>query len=205
MPEFVFDKSTSQYRNKSNSRPVSDVKLFAEVEKAVNRGQKKLERIAKQHEKDKINRAEWVIQTGEEIKAMYRAVMMIGYGGKNAMGPREWGFVGSVVREQLTYLNSFANQIDNDLVKLDAAFVRRAASYAQSAYAAYAQAVGRRLQRDGIQGEEENILEAGAEHCEGCLNATAAGRVPIGTLTPIGHRDCKGRCRCRIVTYRTEV
>jgi hypothetical protein len=48
--------------------------------------------------------------------------------------------------------------------------------------------------------EEENQLHP-AEHCQSCLDEAARGWVPIGTLIPIGQRDCLGRCRCTI-SYR---
>jgi hypothetical protein len=66
--------------------------------------------------------------------------------------------------------------------------------YASSAWGALQEAT--RLQAAG-EGYvyEENIL-GDAEHCGGCVAETAKGKVPIGTLIPIGQRDCLANCHC---------
>jgi len=43
--------------------------------------------------------------------------------------------------------------------------------------------------------EERSVLGI-ADHCDGCLAEAGKGWRPIGTLLPIGGRDCKARCRC---------
>lgn len=44
--------------------------------------------------------------------------------------------------------------------------------------------------------DERSHLEEGAEHCGGCLDAAGQGWQPLGSLTPIGERDCRTGCRC---------
>lgn len=50
-------------------------------------------------------------------------------------------------------------------------------------------------------GEERNILGI-AEHCASCIRETKRGWVPIGTLIPVGLRDCWFGCKCT-VGYRS--
>lgn len=49
--------------------------------------------------------------------------------------------------------------------------------------------------------EERSVLGI-ADHCDGCLAEAGKGWRPIGTLLPIGGRDCKARCRCHF-EYRS--
>lgn len=51
----------------------------------------------------------------------------------------------------------------------------------------------------GEMTEEINIL-GGENHCEECPAESAKGWVPIGTLKPIGSRQCLVLCRCHIET-----
>jgi hypothetical protein len=47
---------------------------------------------------------------------------------------------------------------------------------------------------------EWNVLHP-ADHCEGvgsCIEQTARGKVPIGSLIPVGDRRCLRRCHCTI-------
>jgi hypothetical protein len=54
---------------------------------------------------------------------------------------------------------------------------------------------------------ESNILEPGAEHCEGvtsCTGESERGRVALGTIVPIGQRTCKSGCKCRLAFHWSE-
>jgi hypothetical protein len=76
---------------------------------------------------------------------------------------------------------------------------RRLAMYVNAGWATFWGLLGIRATGDGYT-MEENIL-APAEHCEGegsCVEETAKGKVPIGTLLPIGTRKCLTNCKCRI-------
>ena len=204
MPDYVFNKTDGLYRVKSTGRAITERELYQWVEDAVTAGGKNLERFARQLQGGEIDSVDWAISTGEEIRNMHRAVAMIASGGKQQMSHSDWGFVGARIREQLSYFNRFASEVDNipDGAKLTDAFVARAKSYHHAAYETFAKALRRRIVRDGQAQFEENQLEAGAEHCEGCLAASAEGRVPVGTLTPVGDRECGSRCLCRIIYVR---
>lgn len=200
MPDFIYSKSTGNYRYKSTGNAVPPERVNGWIDRAAETLQQNLERIAREHKDGKINLSEWVIQTGEELRNAHRAVTMIAMGGKNNMTPGDWGFVGSVVRRELAYLNGFANTIENrpPNTQLTEAFVSRAKSYGAAIYETYEKAKRRRIIRE-LQAElEENVLEPGAEHCAGCLEASAQGIVPVGTLVAVGDRDCGSKCRCRI-------
>lgn len=200
MPEFIYSKSTGNYRYKSSGNAVPPERVNGWIDRAANTMKENLGRIAQEHRDGKINLSEWVIQTGEELRNAHRAVTMVAMGGKQNMQQADWGFVGAVIRRELAYLNNFANTIENrpPNTELTQAFVSRAASYGAALYETYEKAKRRRIIRETQADLEENVLEPGAEHCVGCLEATAQGTVPVGTLTAIGDRECGSKCRCRI-------
>lgn len=205
MPDFVYSKSTGNYRYKSSGNAVPPERVNGWVDRLAEKAKENLGRIAEDHRTGRINLAEWVIQTGEELRNAHRAVTIIAAGGKQNMTQSDWGFAGAMIRAQLQYLNNFANIIENrpDGTELTQAFVLRAQSYAAAIYETYEKARRRRIIAEGQAELEENVLEEGAEHCVGCLEATAAGIVPVGTLAAVGDRDCGSKCRCRIRYWKT--
>lgn len=99
-----------------------------------------------------------------------------------------------VLARQFAYLNRFVGQVEAGTVKLDGRIVSRSLLYATSAWSS-AQAAARSLARRTWT-LERNVLGP-ADHCRGCLAASAQGWVAIGTLVPVGERDCRVNCRCR--------
>ena len=200
MPEFVFSKKTGNYRYKSSGHVVPSERISGWVDQASKKMAENLGNIAEDLRAGRINDAEWALRSIAEIKNGHRAVAMIGMGGKANMTNSDWGFVGSIIRRELNYFNGFANALDNRpaSAQLTDAFVSRAKSYAASIYATHEQMVRRRVLRDQTAAWELNVLEPGAEHCEGCLEETSRGKVALGELIPVGFRTCGSRCRCRI-------
>lgn len=101
---------------------------------------------------------------------------------------------GRLLRQQRAYLDRMFADITGGRQKRDGTLTRRAMMYAGSGWGAAAE-----MSRLMAVGEgwhfEENVL-GDAEHCGGCIEETGRGRVPIGTLVPIGQRDCLSNCRC---------
>lgn len=203
--KFIFSQKTGNYRYASNGNVVPPERINNWIDDASKKMGENLAQIADDLRKGKINEAEWVIRMSEEIKNGHRGVALIAGGGRSNMTVSDWGWLGSVIRRELTYLNGFANEIANRPAgtQLTQAFISRAKSYSASIYSTYEQMVRRRVLRDGQAAFEINILEPGAEHCAGCIEATERGKVPVGELVAVGHRDCLMRCRCRI-QYLTE-
>ena len=93
-------------------------------------------------------------------------------------------------------MRDFADDIASGKQAVDGRLAARARLYAQSGRVAFHNVERFEMERRGWD-TEENVLAA-AEHCSGCLAETAKGRVPIGSLTPIGQRPCRTNDRCRI-------
>lgn len=102
---------------------------------------------------------------------------------------------GRYVEEEIGYLNAFADGVADGSVRRDGRYVRRAMLYAAAGWALYQALRGHRAADRGYA-EELNILSPGAGHCVGCVIETSRGWQPVGTLVPLGDRDCRSNCRC---------
>lgn len=98
--------------------------------------------------------------------------------------------------EQLRYLANVEREVALGAQPRDGTLRVRLEMYASAGWAAL-QSLYRVWASGNRYQYEENILGV-AEHCEGCIAETARGRVPIGTLVPIGQRDCLSNCHCRL-------
>lgn len=101
----------------------------------------------------------------------------------------------SAIADQVAYLNRFVRQVERGEVPIDGRIVSRSLNYATSPWSAAQVAARSRAARLGFT-QERNVLGP-AEHCPGCLAEAAKGWQPIGTLVPIGERNCRVGCRCR--------
>ena len=97
---------------------------------------------------------------------------------------------------ELGYLDIFADDVADGRVPRDGHFVRRAMLYGAAGWGLYMLLRGREARRRGY-GEEHSILDPGAEHCQECVGETDKGWQPLGSLIPIGSRQCRSGCRCR--------
>jgi len=118
-------------------------------------------------------------------------------------GPSLWLFpavlllIRRLVDQQLAWLRGLVLDIRFGRQRLDGTLLRRIRLYGNAAWSALLE-FSRRLAM--IQGftREMNVLGV-AEHCQGCIDETAKGWVPIGSLVPIGQRTCLSNCRCRYI------
>lgn len=132
---------------------------------------------------------------GEIETASWEAALLV-YGPTIWLVPAIAQAVRQLIDRQLSYLDRLLNEIQTGKQKLDGSLLRRVMMYAGGGWAMLYEMV-KRMAIAGGYTNEENILGI-ADHCEGCLEETAKGRVPIGTLVPIGERLCLSNCRCRI-------
>lgn len=107
------------------------------------------------------------------------------------------GDIETHLASELGYLDAFADDVAGGRVPRDGRFVRRAMLYGAAGWGFYMLLRGREAARRGY-GEERNILDPGAEHCQECVGETDKGWQPLGSLVPIGGRQCRSGCRCRM-------
>lgn len=139
---------------------------------------------------------EWHLQMRTHIKNTHLWNRAAARGGWAQMTPKDYGAVGNAVRAQYAYVDRFAGEIAAETQKLDGRFLRRAEMYAQAGRRTYDVADREENAARG-RTRERNIL-GDADHCGECVALSARGWVAIGTLTPIGSRECLTSCRCFI-------
>ena len=158
--------------------------------------------LAEQLRARAISLERWQREMRALVKATHLANAAAARGGWAQLTPADLGRVGQIVRGEYAYLQRFATDIAAGRAFLDGRFLRRVELYVEAGRKTF-HAIERAEMRARGFDEEKNLLGA-ADHCAGCLAATAAGWAPIGSLAPIGTRDCLARCRCRLV-YRNGV
>jgi hypothetical protein len=112
------------------------------------------------------------------------------------MSPADWGWTGQRLRQQYQWLDGFAQDLATGKQALDGTLAVRASLYAEASRATHREMERRQARLRGEQ-QEKNQLGA-ADHCPGCLEQTARGWQPIGSLVPVGSRTCLARCHCSI-------
>lgn len=155
-----------------------------------------LQQLSRQLQNGDITLAEWQAAMRDYLRAEYITAMELAKGGRGNITQSDWGFVGSELKKQYQYLDGFANDIANNPDKWlnGNSLFERMRLYSDSAYTSLADMIQREMLAAGFT---EEINELGdADHCEECLQETAKGWSPIGSLIPIGDRICIVKCKC---------
>lgn len=98
------------------------------------------------------------------------------------------------VNRQAGFLARFRDEVANAEQLLDGTAVARAGQYAHAVWGLGANVFRYRMLLLG-RTMERGVLGI-ADHCNGCLERSAKGWVPIGTLKPIGATECRALCHC---------
>lgn len=200
-PPFTFSPRTGRYRDASGRflpaervRRIIDATLLSHT-KAVTA-------LAEQLRQRALSLQEWERRMRAEVKAIHLYSAMLAKGGRAQLTPADLGRIGAAVKRQYRFLRRLGDELASGKQRLDGSLVNRARLYAQSGRGSFEATRQREMRRRGFD-QERNILSA-SEHCAGdgsCLEQTARGWVPVGSLIPIGGRLCVTNCRC-LLTYR---
>ncbi len=198
-------KGASAVRDAAKSpiiRNTSRESVRLALDKALDKANVRAQSLAKQLQSGKIDLATWRTGMRDIVKQSHLYSAMAAKGGRSQMTQADYGRVGQILargpkgsRGQYQYLESFARQIQQGL-PLDGRFLQRVRLYTQAPRSTY-HIFDRRVHESKGFEQERNHRFAG-DSCDGCIAASNAGWVEIGSLVPIGSRDCFGNCRCRI-------
>jgi hypothetical protein len=130
-----------------------------------------------------------------KLRALHIGASLIAIGGAAQLTERTLSRLSARVNEQEQYLLKFVVSIEAGVQKKDASLVSRAAMYADAGVATYENTRRGDVKDAGFE-EERSILDEGAHHCGECPDEAAKGWQPLGSLIPIGGRECMSRCRC---------
>ena len=142
----------------------------------------------------------WALGMTDVVKASALVGTAFAVGGWRQVTAPVIADVEAGVLSELGYLDNFADEIAAGSVRRDGRSVRRAMLYAAAGWGVYQASRSRAATTRGYQ-EEHNVLDPGAEHCAGCVAETEQEWQPIGTLVPVGDRQCRSHCRCYLI-YR---
>lgn len=184
-----------QYRDVVSGRLVSRDAVRHALDHALTAGGRRVMGLANELRDGKVTLRDWQRRTAVELKSMHLYSAAAAKGGWAQLTQADFGRVGAALREQYKYLQGFADQLSDGLA-LDGRFLRRAQMYAEAARATY-ELTAQQVALDAGYAEERNVLHP-ADHCNGCLDASAIGWVSIGTLVPVGQRECLTGCRCTL-------
>lgn len=196
-PSFQWNAQALRYVG-PDGRFVSRIEVRKALDAALLKEQKNIVQLAKSLQRSKITLAQWQEEMRITTKSIHLYSAALGRGGFEQMSASDWGRIGPTIRNQYKYIDRFALQIENGYT-LDGRFLRRVELYAQSGRVTYHVQDGRMHKDNGYE-EERSILHA-ADHCDECVGEADAGWQPIGTMIPIGERQCLSRCACS-VEYR---
>lgn len=196
MPQskFKWNKKASRYTLRG--RFVARSEIRKALDQSLKGTAKRVAELSLSLRSGRISLIEWERLMRINIKDAHLYSRALAKGGWAQMTQSDFGKVGRVVKDQYAYLNRFASQLEDGLL-LDGRFVARTEMYVEAGRSSYYNALDEVQLLAGFE-FEQNILHS-AEHCNGCIEETAKGVVPIGSLLQIGDRDCLTRCKCEKV------
>lgn len=191
---YQWDPSTARFRDPDTGRYIARAEVTGLVDTVILTSQRRITIASDLFRGGTTTLAEWQAEMRQEIKRVHLATEALVRGGWNQLGPSDYGRVGARVKEQYAYLSDFTTQLQAGTIRTDGTFMARARLYAASVRAALHESMTEVVMAAGYT-EERNVLHP-AEHCVECLDQSAAGYVPLGTLVPIGARQCLGNDKC---------
>lgn len=195
-PPYTWDRTAGRYRD-AGGRFVAMPDVRAAVDAVIAGSADRLGRLAAQHNAGRISLADFQAGLVREVKALHLAQLAAGAGGWAQLDAREYGHVGAILRGQYAYLTRFVAAIADGSLSA-AQIAARARLYAAAGRATYEAARLRSDQRAGLTEERNRLNPVRTAHCVECLQLTALGWVPIGTIKAIGSRLCTMQDHCTI-------
>lgn len=192
--QYQYDPKSRRYRNRSTGRYLPASQVRSAVDTIIDAESVKMRDLAQRLVDGEIALSDWQMQSAALLKALHVAMGLAANGGLANTSNASLGYIASQIKKQYSYLNRFAQQIRSGKQALDGTLVARAALYVQAGRELYENVVGRAARLAGCT-QEKSILGP-ADHCQDCVSEAAKKWSPIGSLIPIGQRQCLANCRC---------
>lgn len=194
MPDYGWNPTANRYVDLSTGRFVSSSAVRDALEDVMSNSKAKMNAITQQLIDGSISLSSWQSEMMSLVKVSHVAAASSANGGWAQMTQSDWGFTGSLIKDQYAYLRNFAAELADGTQALDGRALVRADMYGEASRDTYE---AMRFRNAEAMGAEEEIRELGAaDHCSGCLEQAALGWQPIGTLEEIGAMECLTRCHC---------
>jgi hypothetical protein len=195
-PAYSWDDRIGRYRDTSTGRFVQAAEIRRALDIVIEDARTEMRDLGQDLREGEIDIEIWQTQMAEGIKRSHLAYAALAVGGWAQMTQADFGRVGQRIRFQYDRLRRFAGQIASGAQRLDGSILRRVDLYVQATRATF-HTFSRLMMSSRGFAEERNVLNP-ADHCVGCVGETDRGWVALGSLIPIGGRDCLTNCRCSI-------
>ena len=180
---------------------VPDSRVKGACESLVAQTQADIGQLADKLRAKTITPAQFEEQMRQAIDRNEIAQSALAHGGFGGLSPPVLKRTEERIAAQYDYLRGFAQSVCD--AKLSPAQIgARAVSYADAGRTSYENEFADAKKDAGFE-LAARILGA-ADNCSGCVEAAAAGWVPIDELLPIGAAECGSRCHCVVVFRRDE-
>lgn len=193
--DFTYSPATGRYRYTASGRFVTRSQVEEAIAGVVRGTAEEARRLAIALQEDRISLDLWRASMRDLVKDAHLYQAALAKGGWAQLTPADLGRLGPELRFHYARLERFVNQLADGL-PTNGSFFQRVEMYMNMARPSYYTV------REQVEAELGNTMEYNIlgpkEHCEGCLEATALGKVPVGTLPKVGTRPCKANCSCRI-------
>jgi hypothetical protein len=194
LSQYQYDPRSRRYRNRVTGQYLPAKTVRSAIDQIIDAETVKMRSLAQQLVDGEIALSDWQMQSAALLKSLHVAMGLAATGGLEQTSASDLGYIASQIKKQYSYLNKFAQEIKSGDQVLDGTLVARAGLYTQAGRELYENVVGRAARNAGCTQEKSNL--GAADHCSDCVSMAAKGWQPIGTLIPIGSRQCKGNCRC---------
>jgi hypothetical protein len=194
---YSWDAASARYRHRGTGRFVARTEITRALSFSLAQEERRAISLANALREGSLSLAAWRTEMRTMIKSVHLYSAAAAKGGWAQLTQADYGRVGAIVRDEYQYLEAFTAKLATGLMPLDGRAAGYARQYALAGRETYYQ-VDRAANEAAGYTLETNLLHGG-DHCLGCLEATALSPAPIGTLPPIGARDCRRHCLCTLV------
>jgi hypothetical protein len=201
--DFTYDAASGRFRDAASGRFVPEAAVRQAVDTVLDASTVRVRALSQRLLDGQTSLAEWQQAMANELRVVHVAVGIVAHGGQAEMSQSAYGFLGSEIKPQLSYLRNFAAQLASGAQPLDGRVLARAELYAQAGRGTFIAVQARDARLRGA--DEERWRLSSSEHCGGCVDRAGQGWAPLGTLPGYGSQPCRSRCRCVQMTRRAEV
>ena len=194
--QYQYDPRSRRYRNRQSGQYLPGSTVRGAVDTIIDAESTKMRALAQRLVNGEIALSDWQMQSAALLKSLHVALGLAANGGLAQTSAADLGYLASQIKKQYSYLNKMAQEIRRGDQALDGTLVARAELYTQAGRTIYENVVDRAARNAGCT-EERSILGP-ADHCADCVGEAAKGWSDIGSLIPIGERQCLSNCHCRM-------
>lgn len=192
--KFTWDPATAQYRD-AKGHFVPRALVRKSLDRVAQAAKVRMQSMAMELGRGKVSLPDFHLAMRSELKTAFVNNVAAAKGGYAQLTASDFGRIGNEVKKQYKFLDNFVTELYAGTAKTGTSgFLARVRLYFNTARTFFYK-FDREAQEAAGMTEERNRLHP-AEHCPECLAMSAMGWVPIGTLVPIGERECVGNDRC---------